>query len=584
MNQTSGSGVSFWLYLASATGINALLLWFFHNRFWYATDEGNYAHVAERILQGDVLNLNVQDIHAGYINFVNAAAFRLFGLDLVSLRYPLIAVAFVQAVLIFLLFYREGRKTLAIPAAVAINALGVIQFLNPTSNWYSLFVVVLIICCLQWIPTTVKSRLPIVGFLIGTLFLFRQLSGVFVCMSVLTYLFIENRSVHTNTRTGNPIVARVVIAIMAAGLTAYLIRITDVAGFVLFGLCPLLILLGLFARTTSNNRQTLTMLGSVAIGGVVACLPLLSYHLIHGSLQSWLNDTVLSAVNLTRLSFMGQQLYLQFMYVGFQQLGRVPTIGELLNALYWITLHLLAFANGILVLGSLSHTWKSTGGEVATTAPLPIVAAFYGIVSVHFQIPIYVHYSACLSIIGIMWLMASRRRGQYAAMSLSLVLSGIAVFYHAGQPLVGTFPAFFSGRRNIMSLNQPLSSLPRVSLKIDAEDEKRYAEILKVIESHTRLDDTIFALPTSAELYFITGRRNPFRFYNSALGIRTESDFRQVRETIIAKPPKLVLYRPDDKYNTDYSRELMRVVEERYEFLGETSGFAVYGVRQNPAE
>lgn len=581
MNQTSGSAVRFWLYLASATGINSLLLWFFHNRFWYATDEGNYAHVAERILQGDVLNLNVQDIHAGYINFVNAAALRVFGLDLVSLRYPLIAVAFVQAVLIFVLFYRSGRRMLAIPAAVAINALGVVQFLNPTSNWYSLFLVVLIICCLEWIPTTVRSRLMIVGFLIGTLFLFRQLSGVFVCMSVLAYLFIEDRSVHTNTRVGNPIVARVVIAIMAVGLTAYLSRITDLVGFALFGLCPLLILLLLFARMTTNNRQTLTMLISLAIGGVVACLPLLSYHLIHGSLQSWLNDTVLSAVNLTRLNFMGQQLYSQFIYVGFRQIGQGPTISELLNALYWITAHLLAFANGILVLSSLSSTWKSTSGEVATTDPLPVVAAFYGIVSLHFQIPIYLHYSACLSVIGIMWLMALKRRGEYLAISLSLFLSGIAVFYHAGQPLVGTFGAFFGGRRNVLSLNQPLSSLPRVSLKIEMEDDKRYSDILKVIESQTRLDDTIFALPTSAELYFISGRRNPFRFYNTALGIRTESDFRQVRETIITQPPKLVLYRSDDKYNTDYSRQLVRVVEERYDFLGETSGFAVYRVRQN---
>jgi hypothetical protein len=578
------SAARFWLYLASASGINALLLWFFHNRFWYGTDEGNYAHVAERILQGEVLNLDVQDVHAGYINFVNAAALRVFGLDLVSLRYPMTAVAFVQAVLVFILFYRAGRRTLALPAAVSITAFGVIQFLNPTSNWYSLFLVVLIICSLEWIPTTVRSRLPIVGFLVGTLFLFRQLSGVLVCMSVLAYLLFERRLFQRNTEAGNPIVARVVIAIMAVGLSAYLLRTTDVVGFALFGLCPLLILLWLFAKTTINNRQALRMLGSLAIGGVVACLPLLSYHLIHGSLQSWFNDTVLSAVNLTRLGFIGQQLYVKFIYVGFQQLGRVSTIGELLNAPYWIALHLLAFANGILVLRSLSHTWKARGVEVATTYPLPFVAAFYGIVSLHFQIPIYLYYSVGLSLVGIMWLMPSKRRVQYAAMSLSLVLAGIAVFYHAGQPLVGTFPAFFAGHRNIMSLNQPLSSLPRVSLKIEAEDDKRYSDILKVIESQTRPDDTIFALPTSAELYFISRRRNPFRFYNTALGIRTESDFRQVRETMIAHPPKLVLYRSDDKYNTDYSRELMRVVAETYEFLGETSGFAVYRVRQQPAE
>jgi len=80
----SVAAFSFQLVLTAAA--NAVLLWFFHNRFWYAPDEGNYAHVAQRVVSGEVLNLNVQDIHPGYINFVNAAALRVFGLDLLSLR------------------------------------------------------------------------------------------------------------------------------------------------------------------------------------------------------------------------------------------------------------------------------------------------------------------------------------------------------------------------------------------------------------------------------------------------------------------------------------------------------------------
>jgi hypothetical protein len=218
------------------------------------------------------------------------------------------------------------------------------------------------------------------------------------------------------------------------------------------------------------------------------------------------------------------------------------------------------------------------------TYALPIVAAFYGIVSIHFQIPIYLYYSAGLALVGIMYLLPLKSKVQYTALSLSLLLCGIAVFYHAGQPLSSRLADLFGGVRNVMSLSQRVSSIPRVSLKIEADDDKRYSAILKVIESETRPEDTIFALPTNAELYFLSGRRNPFRFYNTALGIRTESDLRQVKETIVARPPKLVLYRQDDKYNTDYSREVMQLVEERYHFLGQTSGFSVYRVRQNPAE
>src|SRR5512145_2138331 len=68
---------------------SAVLMMIFHNRFWAPADEGKYAHVAERILLGQVLHRDVQDLHAGYVNFVNAAAFSLFGVRMVSMRYPL---------------------------------------------------------------------------------------------------------------------------------------------------------------------------------------------------------------------------------------------------------------------------------------------------------------------------------------------------------------------------------------------------------------------------------------------------------------------------------------------------------------
>jgi hypothetical protein len=77
------------LFLVSLL-LNAALLWHFHDRYWYPTDDGFYAHIAERLLDGEVLNRDIQDIHPGYINFLHATAFRLFGLDIVSLRYPLV--------------------------------------------------------------------------------------------------------------------------------------------------------------------------------------------------------------------------------------------------------------------------------------------------------------------------------------------------------------------------------------------------------------------------------------------------------------------------------------------------------------
>lgn len=568
------------LPLALILATNGLLLWYFHDRFWYPADEGNYAHVAQRLLTGEVLNRDIQDIHAGYINFVNAAAFRLFGLDLVSLRYPLIAISFFQAILVFFVFYRSGRKRLAIAAAIVINALGLIDYLNPTANWYSVFLAILIVCALEWIPRNSRARLLVVGCLIGTLVLFRQLSGALVCISLLTYLLLESRSSAVVASAREVLLARLLIAVMALGLAAYLARATDFMGFVLFGTCPLLLLVWLFVRTVTPNREVAKILALLSIGGICASLPLFAYHLFHRSLGAWLNDTVLGAIGLTRLGFMEQKLYGRLISAGFWQLFHAANIGEFLNALYWIALPLLAFVNGIFLLFLLLRNSKhESRGLRHLTYALPIVSMFYGIVSIHFQIPIYLYYTTGFSLIGLLWLVPRKFWTQHSALIASLALSGIAIFYHAGQPLSGRFSVLFGGQRNVLSLDQALSSLPRVSLKISPEEDAQYSHLLKIIESETQPNDTIFAMPTNAELYFLSGRRNPFRFYNTALGVRNGIDLKNVEETIVVDPPRLIVYRPDDKYNTPYSREIIRFVKERYDLLEESGGFEIYRSR-----
>ncbi len=116
-----------------AGGASTLILFQFHDRSWWPPDEGAYAHVAERILAGEVLNLTIQDIHACYINFAKPLAFAKFGDPLVSLRYPLAAMGLVQAGVMFALFACRGAVA-AVVASVALTALSFVQFPNPTAH------------------------------------------------------------------------------------------------------------------------------------------------------------------------------------------------------------------------------------------------------------------------------------------------------------------------------------------------------------------------------------------------------------------------------------------------------------------
>ena len=66
--------------------VNALVWAMFYDRSWMPSDEGHWAHVAERILDGETLHVDVEEFHPGYIHMIHAAAFAIFGKNLVSLR------------------------------------------------------------------------------------------------------------------------------------------------------------------------------------------------------------------------------------------------------------------------------------------------------------------------------------------------------------------------------------------------------------------------------------------------------------------------------------------------------------------
>ena len=62
--------------------------------------------------------------------------------------------------------------------------------------------------------------------------------------------------------------------------------------------------------------------------------------------------------------------------------------------------------------------------------------------------------------------------------------------------------------------------------------------------------------------------------------IRTDAALQMALEQLRTQPPRLVFYRPDDKYNTRAARALMDQVRRHYDFLEGHGGFEVYRSRQ----
>jgi hypothetical protein len=214
-------------------------------------------------------------------------AFRGFGIDLVSLRYPLILVGLVQSCVVFLLLETRGRAIATI-GSLAATALGIPQFVDPNPNWYCLCLCFVLAGWLRWQPEDQPSRLIGAGFLAGLLTLFRHLTGVWVTMALFSLALLEY-SPRDRASGRNTLLARALLLTMLAGLSWYLVYSpeTEPGGLVLMAAWPAAILLWLLVHVQAGNRSVLSIIGRVALGAGAAAAPLALYLAVHGALTLW---------------------------------------------------------------------------------------------------------------------------------------------------------------------------------------------------------------------------------------------------------------------------------------------------------
>lgn len=549
--------------LAVALAASALLLFLFHDRFWWGPDEGAYAHVAERMLRSEVLNRDVQDMHAGTINFVNALAFRLFGVDLVSLRYPIVLLGMVQALLVFRLLEPRGLAA-ALAGSLALTAFGFVQFPNPTANYYGIFLAVVAVWMLARIDMKRAWTLEALGFLLVTTFLFRQLTGVVVAMGAVTWLLI---SMPAAAASGRIWLGRAVLGVMATGLAGFLLSKTDIVGGLLFGLWPLVVLVQAARRVRPDNRAVLALIGRLAQGGAVALTPLLAYHLAHGSLALWLDDMVGGALALNAMPFTRRIVHAAMIVLSVQQLLAFDSLDGLVNAAFWLGVLALPAANGFLLL-------RRTGGAATRCEPLLMVAVFHALVSVFHQIPTYLMFSTGLSLVAFVATVgANGPRYRLAALLFSGFVATVAVHYHAAQPATRLVREYVAGLR-LPALAE--SGLPRVSLRIEPGDAEAHRRALAVIAREVPAGGAILAVPFEPQLYFLSQRRNPVRFYNTAIGVRDEAALAETLAVLERDKPTLLFFRPDDKYNTALSRALVERLKPGYVLIDRIDGLEIH--------
>jgi hypothetical protein len=193
-------------------------------------------------------------------------------------------------------------------------------------------------------------------------------------------------------------------------------------GLALIGLWPIVLLVQCLLKVKTSNRRALEIVVKLGIGFLVSALPLLIYHIGHGSLGAFFDDTVIRAFNIQGLAYFKIATYLLIQQVALITVGQARSFGEVVNGIFWLVFPFSALVVGVLCVRAMGKYRSS--GEVGA---LPVLAVFYALVALFQQIPIYYFYVLPLTYAALFWLTLKSFRRLLWPLAILAVLSSATV-------------------------------------------------------------------------------------------------------------------------------------------------------------
>lgn len=534
-------------------------------RGWVPSDEGTLAESADRVLRGELPHRDYQEGYTGGLSYLNAAAFRLFGTNLASMRYMmfLFFLAWVPAV-----YYVASRFVSPFAAgAVALLAVawGPPNYAAAMPSWYNLFFATFgLAALLRHIEVQSDRWLLVAGFCGGISFLLKQLGLYFVAGALLFLLFREQ--VVTRSEQAGRRESLWYRCFLLTGLVLYeavvfrlLEQLANTATYLYYWVPNLVIGAAIvwhefYADPNRSHRfsflsRELEWFGAGVIAPIAVFL--LPYCLT-GSASAVISDLIIipsrliphAGARLTQLSFVvgsladliviavvismrsiqPRQLWEQIL-LGIPVVALIPAallLARQMPGFYmlvwntiWASVPLVVLLGvGLLIRRAMVNRLESS--QCQRLFAILSVTAACGLLQFPFR-NIYFCYIApfvLLSAVAVVGLMEKPPR---------LVISGMVCFCLLYAVLELTPGFIYHLAHEYASDTQTVRlSLPRAGgLRITAASAREYEELDSLIRQHAR-GEYILAKPDSPEVYFLSGFRDPsgifYDFYEEPSG------------------------------------------------------------------
>lgn len=173
--------------------VSLVFLSYFVDRGWVPHDEGLLAHSAERVLAGELPHRDFEEAYTGGLTFLHAAAFRLFGERLLSMRWMLLAASALMIPAVYLIAARTGIWRLAVITAFCCLAWSLPNYFAGLPSWYVLILTVLGTLALLQVRTS-DNRFWLVGAgVCGGLAILMKITGLYFVAAGLLFLLYRDQ-------------------------------------------------------------------------------------------------------------------------------------------------------------------------------------------------------------------------------------------------------------------------------------------------------------------------------------------------------------------------------------------------------
>jgi hypothetical protein len=602
------------LLLAGVVVVSAAWVAWHLNRGWVPHDEGTLAQSAERLMLGELPHRDFDEIYTGGLTYMNAAAFRLFGTTLLTMRLVLFAVFLAWVPAIFYIASRLVRPVAAAGVTLLCVGWALPNYPAPLPSWYNLFLTVFGVAALfRWLEDR-RPRWLVAAGIAGGLSLLVKVVGLYFVAGTLLFLVFQAHEHSLATSGADARRGWTYTLFVGACLLAFCAALATVVGRQLHAaevvhfLLPGALVAGLLIRNeweqpAGESRTRFVMLARLvapflvgfglpvalflipfargdALGALfngvfllptkrfgVAALPMLSLWSMLALAPVWLLFAYgrRAADRMTRYHVLALALALAaYLFL--------TGTNALMYRLVWYAarglLPVLALA-GVAVMSRPRAVDTETPLLRSQTMILLSVSAVFTLVQFPFSAAIYFCYVAPLVVLlAVALLPHARPMAPAVPAALLLFLIAFAVTRMTGSPLSGKGTVF---------LPYPSTAVlepPRGRLQVPVRQVEGYQDLVSVLRQHARGGYT-WASPDSPEIYFLSGLRNPTRTLFDFFDDETDRTAR-ILSALARHGVTAIVLNSEPPFSEPIPEDLVNAVKARYPF---SADIGVYQVR-----